>query len=337
MAKRFNRAGPLAAALAVFFWATACMAGSFSIVRDEGRWFSAQDVEALRGEAGSWPIDVRVLVEEAASRDQLEDDAHKALDGKHSVVVAIDHVHRRVAARYGVASGVKTADYDVVAKAGNAHFRAGEARQGVEAIVARARASAEASAPITEATAPPVVVEHGMTAGATVWLLLLGGLGAGLCLWLYFRSKRNTKAFREALDENRVEMSELRSRNIEEAKWSEGVRAERAAKKGPVFPPPAPTVVNNVVQGGGGGDFATGLLVGEVLSRPREVVVFDQPSPLSSDDSGGSSSSYSGGKSPSYDSGGSSSSYDSGGSSYDSGGFDSGGGGGDFGGGGGDF
>lgn len=333
--------------LTLVLWAASASAGTLS-VRDSTGWIPSGDVATLRSEAAQWPFDVHVLVENAPSFHALEGDAHSWTDSG-SMTIAIDPSHHKTVVRFGNGTGVKAGDFDSISAAGNANFRSHEVRQGLEAIVARAQASRESSVAMSQSNAPVTVVRHeGLGFGA--WLLIVLGFFAlcGFVVWLVRRHNRDRRSFERALDENRLETSELLSRNVDQmtlpdASYAPAPSGQYAAPSrsysSPAYvPPPAPVYVQQppvIVHQGGGGDFLTGVLVGEALSEPhrrevyveREVVreepVYHESShSQTSDDSGGSSSSWDSGSS------------DIGSSSWDSGSsFDSGSSGGDFGGG----
>jgi hypothetical protein len=337
--------------LAAVSWALGASAGSIEI-RDNAGFIPPSDVVRLRADQASWPFDVHVLAEVVDTRDTLEDDAHRAVTNPQVVVLAVDPTHHRTVVRFGNETGVKSGDYDSIAQAGGAHFRAHEVADGFEAMITRVRASREAARAISTSSTP-VIVQEGLS-GGTWWLIALSfACFAGLAVWLYRRSKRDREVFSAALDENRLETAELRSRNVEEMLYDDtGVRAHAprpvtAMRSGRVAgaPMPSPVVSSPVitspviVNNTGGNDLLTGMLIGEELNRPRVVErVVEREERSRSEDSGGSSSSWDSGSSVSSssssdDSGGASSSYDSGGSSdfgSSGGGFDGGGGGSDW-------
>jgi membrane protein implicated in regulation of membrane protease activity len=343
-----------------------------TVIRDRAGAIAAQDAAHLQSE--SWPFDVHVLVESASSFDALVDDAHAAVTSPSVVVIALDTAHHKVAVRFGTNTGVKQGDFDSVSKAGNAHFHAGEIRDGIDAILLRAQASAQSAVAMSESNAP-VVVQEGLSGGAWAGIIILFAIVAGTVVWLWRRSRKDRDSFEKTLNDSRDQVAELRAHNAREADWEDSIQANQkgwtAAKRpapepapvtrretpppryaAPAYggPPPAPVYINNpppviVNQGGSGGSgYVEGMLMGEILSQPREreviverevVVREERDAGGGSSDWGGSKSSYDDPPAPSPDAGGGGSSWDSGGG----GGFDSGGGGGgsDGGGGGGDF
>lgn len=334
------------------------------------------ELKELQAKATAWPFDAHIIIAEKTSVQALEDAAHVAVDAPNVVAIAIDPVHHHVVARFGSGTTVKPGDYGAIAAAGNAHFRAGNNVGGVLAILQRANASAAATTALVEQAAP-VVVESGLSTGTWMGLGIAGFLLLGLAFWIARRARLSERAFADALEQNRLETAELRARNVEHMTMPDpgpSIRptyptgraattpapasaVHRLAAQDPrlamalSYPTamPAPVAAPVVIHGGGSGDLATGILLGEALSRSHDTVhervvherVYEPapaaptptPAPAPSYDSGGSSSSYGGssssygdggsssyGSSPSYDSGGSSSSFDAGGGgSFDGG------------------
>jgi hypothetical protein len=340
------------------------------IIQDTTGFVPSGDAQALQSE--SWPFDVHLLVENALSFDALETDAHNSVTAGNVVVIAIDPGHHKIATRFGSATGVKPGDFDSIAKAGNAHLRAGEVKAGIEAILYRAKASRESTTALSQSSTP-VVLREGLSVEVWLLIVLLVCGFAGLAVWLWRRERKQRAVFQAVLSETRAEAAELRSRNIEEAAWSDKVRSttptpsasasrpkasssstsssNRSTTKGPrtsLTPGQAQVIVQNVTPVPQSDRFVEGMLVGDLLNRQTPVervverdVVRERPSRSSRDNSGadsswsGSSSSYDSPSTSSSDSGGSSSSWDSGsGGSFDSG---SSGGGFDSGGGSSDF
>jgi hypothetical protein len=353
-------------AIASLYQANLALAGTL-VVHDSVGWIPNRDVSAINAEAGHWPFDLRLLIEDTRDQGALEDHAHAAVNGPNVMVIAIDPKRHRTVTRFGVSTGVKPGDYDSISQAGSAHFRSHEIRQGIEAIVARARASQEAPVAIS-ASHTPVVIKEGLGFGAWLCIVLGGCALVGFIVWLVRKQQRDRKRFERALDDNRLETSELLSRNVHELVREDAPASGRSTNQTRTVLPEkwstprrrhAPTVVvapsqvvisqPAIVQPQGGSDFATGVLVGELLGRrpavEREVIVereIARPElkqglrySNASDDAGGSSATWGGGGSsdsnPSttpYDSGDSSSSFDAGsaGDSGRSGSFDGGGG-----------
>ncbi len=294
--------------VAVSLWTALASAGTV-VIHDSTGFLPSGDVAQLQTDQGAWPFDVHVLVEKTANQAALEDDAHKAVTSPNVLVIGIDPTHHRTVVRFGTGTGVKAGDYDSVSQAGNAHFRAGEKVQAIEAILIRAKASKDAVTAIST-SATPVVVQGGLSTGTWLFISLLVVGFAGLAIWLYRRSKKNEESFKQALDENKLETQELRSRNIEESDWADGLRRANAAREqsratgqpvvtatqrqsvsapttyqppvasAPAYvPPPRPVYAPAtayaapqvvVQQSSSNNDgFLTGLLVGETLSSGR--------------------------------------------------------------------
>jgi len=347
--------------MVTLLWSVTAFAGTLS-VRDTVNWIPTGDRSTIQSSANASPFDVHILVENASSFNVLESDAHNWVDSPHVMVIAIDPVHHKTLTRFGTGTGVKAGDYDSISAAGNAHFRSHEIGQGFEAIIIRAKASAQATTALSQSNTP-VVIQEGLSAGAWFGIVLGFCLLVGFIVWLVRRQRQDRDSFERALIDNKLETSELRLNNSNRAderdfdsRLNASVRS--SVQSDPFVAPVRPVVRQSVVQPvvvqqpviqqpviqpvyapapvyvDRGSDLVTGMLIGEALSRPRERevivererVIREEPSYHSrpSTDSGGSSSSWDSGGSSSYDSS-SSSSYDSGGSSssWDSGGSSS--------------
>jgi hypothetical protein len=333
------------------------LAGTIT-VHDSAGFVPSGDIEKLRTDANDWPFDVHILAQNVASLDMLEENAHLAVTGPNVLVIAIDPAHHKTVVRFGNSTGIKPGDYDSISAAGNAHFRAHNIAQGFEVILARARASRESVSALSTSTTPVVITnERGLSWSAWLGIVLLFTGFVTVIVLLYRRSKRNQEAFQAALDENRLETSELRSRNIEEMTMPNAARpvvfpstvrtSMPLRSDGSAIPPtyaptafaPSPSPIvqqTTVVQPSNNDGLLTGILLGESLAQSsrrdrvieHEVIVereVEHHRSDRSDDAGGSSSSYQPASSweapstTSHDSGGSSSSWnDSNSSSYDS-------------------
>ena len=294
-------------------------------IHDDAALLSSSDRSAIESAASSWRFDTHLLIRVVPGTGELDDAAHAAITAPGVVVIAIDPTHHHTAVRFGTATRVKPADYDSIAKAGNAHFRAGEWGAGIAAIGTRAEASAEAKVAMAVSN-EPVVIEQGLSTGAWVGISLLFAAIVGVIVLVVRRMRRNEERFASAASDLVLETSGHRSRNENlDAGRDFDARLGRssAARAQPAYCPPVSTVV---IDRGGGNDLLTGVLLGEAMSdrhSAREVVYEERSS---SRDDGGSSSSWDS-SSSSDDSGGSSSSWDSGsdsGGGGDSGGGDSG-------------
>lgn len=326
-------------------------------IHDNTGFVPPGDAAALQAEATSWPFDVHLLVENAPNRDRMEDDAHAAVTNPHVMAIAIDPAHHRTEVRFGSDTGVKTGDYDSIARAGNAHLRAGEVQQAIEAIVLRAKASTVSTTALSTSDTP-VVVHQGMSGGEILFLGVLTLAVMGFIVWMVRRWQRNQRSYEQALVDNRLETEELRAHNAEARDWEDKVRQTTdrtfrtprapSAPRAPLPPSvpmpvnpymapvvqPVPMVVNSRDDG-----FLEGMLIGDALSRNNRTevirereVVRETPRSRVSDDGGGAGASWGSGSGSSSDDsdsspdiGGGSASWDSGGGSS---GGDSGGGGG---------
>jgi hypothetical protein len=330
------------AVFALLLWSSVARAGSFTQTGDASSILTSDDLSQLRQEFVTWPIDIRVLVERAGDLQTLQRDAHDAVVTPNVVVIAIDPSAGRVVTRFGRNTGIRSGDFDAISKAGNASFHNHAWRQGIEAIAARAQASATpqvVQVPVqvpmqVPATNQPVIVQvpvaappvqHGMSGGDIFLTLLLVGGCAGLVFWLFRRARKEREDFQNALDENRLETAELRSRNVESMTMPEDpapVRTAPTPRRAPPapsgtvaasyhqdarrpVPPPAPVNIYNSTSGYGpparSDGFVEGMLMGELLSQPRVVerdVIVERERPttrqrVSRDyDEGGSSSNF---------------------------------------------
>lgn len=179
--------------VALCLWASTSLAGTID-VHDSVGFLSTGDVQTLRDHNGNWPFDVHLLAESASSMEALESDAHRAVTSSSVMVIAVDPAHHKTVVRFGTATGVKTGDYDSISKAGNAHFRSGENEAGVEAILARARASKESIVAMSSSNAP-VIIEHGLSTEAWVGIVALFVVFVVVLWWLYTSAKRDKQAF----------------------------------------------------------------------------------------------------------------------------------------------
>lgn len=306
-------------------------------IHDNEHLLSPADVALLESEG--WPFEAHVLIQTLPTTDALDDAAHQAVTGPHVVVIAVDPVHRHTAVRFGTESAVKAADYDSIAKAGNAHFRAKEWAAGIQAIGVRAQASAESRVAMAVSN-EPVVIEKGLGTGAWIGIALLFGAVVACVVLVLRRMRAQQRQFESTASDLVLEASEYRGKNLDASDARDFDSRLRAYQRPPVlnpavrtapfpqqpsYPYTPPVIVNN--GSSGSGDLALGMLIGEELANNRREVIYEERS----SDYGGSTSSYDD-SSPSSpdDSGGSTSSFDFG-SGGDSGGGGDGGGGGDAG------
>lgn len=310
-------------------------------VVDQTNALSPAQKAALEGT----PAGNRVVVNfvSASSQAALGSDMDRCVTTPNTVCIGVDPGHRWTSTRFGIDSGVRSSDFIQVSRAGNLEFKDGNWVEGVQAIISRAAAvSVRADKPaavIVNQTSP--VIEK----PTPVWPFVVGFGLLGVVLLLVWRSiRRQQKRTQEIADDARRETAEVASRNIEAGRQDDFDRrlSGRRASCGYTSPaaPAAPTpavFVNNpapvVVGGGSPSDFATGLVLGEVMaeSRRRDDDYVSRrrrdptPAPvshISSPEPSYSSGGYDSSSSSSYSSGGDSSSF----SSFDSGSSFSGGG-----------
>lgn len=339
-------------------------------IHDDAGTFSSADIVALQGEAGRWPFSLHVLTHNTASKAELANLVHQCVTGPDVVCVGLDPAGHRTETHFGTGTGVRPQDFNAIAAAGNASFKAGNWRGGIESIADQAKASSQTTAAVVVVQQPAPVETSSSVIVRTGLALVVAAIGA--TLWYLFKpykSKAETKEKRElkaTVEDLKAEAEQYRARNIEEQEWHDkfkatvapnttkldaravrysdrfdkgGVRIVAPVTPAPVYVAPRPTPVAAPVivnQSSDVSNLVAGYALGRIDATPTrerviERVVEREESPRSLYSS--SSSSDSGGSSSSWDYG-SSSSWDSGGSSssFDSGGggFDSGGGGGDF-------
>ena len=288
---------------------------------------SASDLASLNGRPA--PFHVRVLFTSQDSLEKLEDISHGALSTPDMVVIGIDPGHHRVVARFGTATGVKPGDFDSVAKAGNAHFRAKEWTAGVDAIAVRAKASADSRVAMSVSN-EPIVIEQGLSGWAWTGIAILFAAVIACVVAVIRRMRRQQTEFNQTvgrLNDDYISRDDARD-------FDSRLRAaERRQPTATGYAGGYPTGVTQssgpvIINQGGNNDLLTGVLIGESLSSPLSRVVereFVRESPREeASDGGGSSSVFGGSSSTDYGDTSSSSSSDS-----DSGGSDSSWGGGD--------
>jgi hypothetical protein len=301
-------------------------------VRDEAGLFGSSDLPALQTAAGKWPFEVHLLTSTSSpNKAAFESRVSQLIDAPNVVGIGIDPTHHFVVVHFGKETGVPASQWASVTSAGNpdfkeAHWVVGLTRIGDQAVLAKQQAQAITIQPTTSPT----------ETSYTGWWIFGGFVTVFAAVAIYFWWKhRREDEYRRKMEELDAEIAEKRARNIEEASWHERLKnsPSRASPPSPgyvptrvVASPSSPSVVVNQSSGGGSGDLLTGYVLGSMNNHPapvvREIVHEPVPVPVSSHDSGGSSSSWSSSSSSSYDSGGSSSSWSSG-SSYDSGGSSS--------------
>lgn len=312
------------------------------VVHDHTGVMGAQ-AGALAREAG-WQFEYHVFTGTYATASLLDEATHKCVTRPNVVCAGVDPVQHRTRVHFGTATGVRPVDYDAIAAAGNYQFKTGNWIGGFEMIANRATESIASARP--SITVAPVVVREQHASGWGLLFLVLFIVAVLTTLFFILRWQYRVRKRLNSLDEERNEYLSANVKRItdpEPAPTSQAsgfTRPSAPANPGPATfssspsPAPAPSqVIVNQRSGGSSGDFATGLILGNMMSTPRVVereVIHERPSYSSrrdDDDAGGGGSSWGG---SSYDSGGS----DDGGSSdsggWDSGGSDSGGGGSDW-------
>ena len=344
---------------AALAFASVAHAGPVVVERNSG----VLDESALQAETSRWPFALHVLVGDFGTKANLMRAAHECVTAPNVVCVAVDPGHHATQSRFGTGTGVRPIDYELIAAAGNAQFKGGYWREGIEAIADRARDSAASAvatpgAPIVVQSAAPIVNVQAPSDGGSHWVLwTLVALFAGAALVIAWSVRRKQRETEEAMRRISEESDAAVARGEEEREWHDRARGEmgkravptsyvrdaetpapRARRRAVATTTPAPVTIVNQSGGGGGssGDLALGYMMGRDAAAPRYVereVVRERAPSSPSWNSGGAAAEPS---SPSYDGGGGGSDFgggfDSGGGGFDSGGggFDGGGGGSDF-------
>jgi hypothetical protein len=144
-------------------------------IRDEEHLLSSDDRTTLQQEAATYPFDVRVLTTEAHAGD-LDRYVGEQVGGPNMVVVGIDKVHRLAYVHFG--AGSRIAPSRDIEQAGNASFKSGDFRAGIEAILNRAKESVGTAPAISEqprSSLPAPVPQHA-SGGFPLGWVILGGL-----------------------------------------------------------------------------------------------------------------------------------------------------------------
>jgi hypothetical protein len=143
-------------------------------IRDPGGLFNPADISALHGQGGEYPFDVRVIAssehDQKADFDRL---VRAQVNAPNVVVIGIDPKHRFTSVHFGTGLGVPPSQFKAIEHAGSPHFKEGNWRSGVEAILKETRQASHGPAASGEAARPR------STAGTTVFYGLIGLLVVG--------------------------------------------------------------------------------------------------------------------------------------------------------------
>lgn len=315
-------------------------------IDDSTGTLSAADKAVIESSGGS--IDVKIVIASTGSRAELDAQVGRLVNSGNTLAIGIDPVHRYTFTHFGSRLGIPASDFQTIAHAGNADFKAGNWAGGLRAIIGAARADQHELALQTMIVPRPVtVIEHPVSP----WPFVIGGLVIivlTIAAWRWLR--RRQQESEQVLGDFREEADKLRSRNDEEQTWHDRMAARQQRAQAPVplplreqiaaAPPlsgrPMTIVRERVIerqaapvivqQQASGNDMLTGMLIGQAIAQPRVVEVERHRSRTPAPEPSSSSSSWDSGSSSSWDSGSSGGGFDSGGG----GGFDSGSGGGDF-------
>jgi hypothetical protein len=148
-------------------------------IKDDENLLSSADRSTLQSEAGAYPFAVRVLTTSAHSGD-FDHYVGEQVGSPDMVVVGVDKEHRHTSVHFGTASRIAPSEFHAIEQAGNANFKSGDFRAGIEQILNRAKDSV-GSAPVNDtshAGAPvPAPAPAQQTGGGFPYgWLVLGGL-----------------------------------------------------------------------------------------------------------------------------------------------------------------
>src|SRR5690242_15978161 len=107
-------------------------------IRDDEHLLSSDDRGTLQQEAASYPFDVRVLTTEAHTGDF---DRYVSEQGAspNMIVIGIDKEHRHSSVHFGTATRIAPSEFHAIREAGNAGFKSGDFRAGIDGILNRAK------------------------------------------------------------------------------------------------------------------------------------------------------------------------------------------------------
>lgn len=157
---------------------------------------------------------VRALFVSAPTREALDARVSAAVTSPSTLAIGVDPGHHWTFTHFGVDTGVRSGDYQMVARAGLADFKAGDWAGGAKAIASRAQAVAQQRSSGTPVIVqqPTTVVDHGVSP----WPFVIG-FGAltllGYVLYRALRAKGDRIA--EAAEDMKREAAEMASKNIE--------------------------------------------------------------------------------------------------------------------------
>ena len=146
-------------------------------LRDPGGLFPPADVSALHAEGGEYPFDVRIVATtEFDQKADFDRYVRAQVNEPNVVVVGVDRAHRFTSVHFGTGVGVSPSEYKAVEQAGSPHFREGNWRAGVEAILGQAKIAAH---PSKGAVNSGAAAAPRSTAGSTVFMVLIVVLVVG--------------------------------------------------------------------------------------------------------------------------------------------------------------
>ncbi len=219
-----------------------------------------EDQVTLTHTAATWPFDSVVYIDNI-DRTTLRSKAEGYVTTPQTVVIAISPSTKGTSVRFGSGTNVDSALWEAIAKSGNAPFKEGKWRVGIEAIgfrsklaVDQARASVAPTVTVHPRPAPSLTHhEKSASLGAYIAIGLLAVFFIGLIAWMLRRHRRQTEELKEAADKLSFEAADIASKSIEQderresARWEEVEArsnrriAERPARRTPDMPRPSST------------------------------------------------------------------------------------------------
>jgi hypothetical protein len=147
-------------------------------VRDDEHLLSSDDRGTLQQEAASYPFDVRVLTSESHSGD-FDHYVGEQVGAPNMVVIGIDKEHRRTSVHFGTATRIAPSEFHAIEQAGNASFKSGDFRAGIDAILNRAKESVGTAPAVVDqprSSVPAPLPQQHANGGFPFGWVILGGL-----------------------------------------------------------------------------------------------------------------------------------------------------------------
>ncbi len=286
-------------AIALLLFPVAAFAGGFT-VKDRASLFTDSDRSMMEQSASGSPFTVHVLTEAAAPNQAAwEAEVSGAVTASDVLAIGVEKAHRWTTVKAGGSTGIPAGNGASLGDFGNGFFKSGNFGAGIDAIIVHATQVRAATPvivdmptgrgvqPIVLQTTAPIAPRVTDGPGGWFWFLMFAAIAIGGIWFVIKRRKINA-----TLRETEMERDEARAdRVINEKPFAESPPVStprRSAAPDPVRETEprryvarpraiAPSVIAPVVQqqtavNSGGNDLVTGILIGEAISRPREVV-----------------------------------------------------------------